>query len=56
MQQLSGEQRQVLRLAYFDGLTQVEIAEKLEEPLGTIKARAARGMARLRILLRILHD
>jgi RNA polymerase sigma-70 factor (ECF subfamily) len=54
--QLSDEQRQVLRLAYFEGLTQVEIAEQLEEPLGTIKARAARGMARLRTLLRILHD
>ncbi len=54
--QLSDEQRQVLHLAYFDGLTQAEIAEKLEEPLGTIKARAARGIARLRILLRILHD
>lgn len=56
MLQLSDEQRQVLRLAYFEGLTQVEIAEQLEEPLGTIKARAARGMARLRTLLRILHD
>jgi RNA polymerase sigma-70 factor (ECF subfamily) len=56
MGQLSDEQRQVLRLAYFEGLTQVEIAEKLEEPLGTIKARAARGLARLRVILRIHHD
>jgi RNA polymerase sigma-70 factor (ECF subfamily) len=54
--QLSGEQREVLQLAYFEGLTQVEIAEKLEEPLGTIKARAFRGMARLREALRYLHD
>jgi RNA polymerase sigma-70 factor (ECF subfamily) len=54
--QLSEEQREVLRLAYFEGLTQVEIAEKLEEPLGTIKARASRGMARLREALRYLHD
>jgi RNA polymerase sigma-70 factor (ECF subfamily) len=54
--QLSDEQRLVLRLAYFEGLTQAEIAEKLAEPLGTIKARAARGLARLRSLLRILHD
>jgi RNA polymerase sigma-70 factor, ECF subfamily len=56
MSQLSDEQRQVLRLAYFEGLTQVEIAEKLEEPLGTIKARALRGMARLRNILRGLHE
>ena len=54
--QLSEEQRQVLRLAYFEGLTQAEIAEKLEEPLGTIKARASRGLARLRSILRISHD
>ena len=52
MGQLSDEQRQVLRLAYFEGLTQLEIAEKLEEPLGTIKARAHRGLARLRTILR----
>jgi RNA polymerase sigma-70 factor (ECF subfamily) len=56
MEQLSEEQRQVLRLAYFEGLTQVEIAEKLEEPLGTIKARAHRGLARLRTILRIFHE
>ncbi len=54
--QLSDEQREVLRLAYFEGLTQSEIAEKLEEPLGTIKARAHRGLARLRSALRYLHD
>jgi len=56
MEELSQEQRQVLRLAYFEGLTQVEIAEKLAEPLGTIKARAHRGMAKLRTALRFLHE
>ncbi len=56
LDQISEEQRQVLRLAYFEGLTQIEIAEKLEEPLGTIKARAQRGMARLRTILRALHE
>ena len=54
--ELSKEQYQVLRLAYFEGLTQVEIAEKLKEPLGTIKARAYRGIARLRVILGFLHE
>jgi RNA polymerase sigma-70 factor (ECF subfamily) len=54
--QLTEDQREVLRMAYFEGLSQSEIAEKLEEPLGTIKARAHRGMARLRTLLRFLHE
>ena len=56
MAKLSDEQRQVLRLAYFEGLTQSEIAKKLDEPLGTVKARAYRAMARLRDILRYLHD
>ena len=56
MGQLTDDQRQVLRLAYFEGLTQVEIAEELEEPLGTIKARAHRGLARLRSILRGLDE
>ncbi len=56
MSQISDDQRQVLRLAFFEGLTQAEIAEKLEEPLGTIKARAQRGMAKLRSLLKGLHE
>jgi len=56
MGQLSDDQRRVLRMAFFEGLTQTEIAEKLEEPLGTIKARACRGMERLRKILRLLHE
>jgi len=56
LSELAEEQRQVLQMAFFEGLTQVEIAEKLEEPLGTIKARAYRGMARLRTTLRFLHE
>jgi RNA polymerase sigma-70 factor (ECF subfamily) len=56
MEQLTDEQRQVLRLAFFEGLTHVEIAEKLEQPLGTIKARAHRGMARLRNILRGINE
>lgn len=56
LEKLNDEQRAVLRLAYFDGLTQVEIAQKLDEPLGTIKARAHRALARLRDILRYVHD
>jgi RNA polymerase sigma-70 factor (ECF subfamily) len=56
MGKLSDDQRNVLRLAFFEGMTQAEIAKKLHEPLGTIKARAHRAMARLRDILRLIHD
>jgi len=44
---LNEEQREVLVLSYFGELTQREIAEHLDLPLGTVKARMARGMAKL---------
>ncbi len=52
LSQLSVQQRQVLELAYFEGMTQAAIAERLSEPLGTVKARARRGLLKLREILK----
>ena len=49
--ELQGEQRQVIELAYFSGLTHVEIADKLAVPLGTVKGRMRIGLRRMRALL-----
>ena len=47
LDRLPAEQRVVLELAYFGGRTQVEIAEQLGLPLGTVKARMFRGLRRM---------
>ena len=49
--QLPDEQKRPLMLAYFDGLTQSEIATRLGAPLGTVKTRMRTGMMKLRELL-----
>jgi len=48
---LPAEQRLAIELAFFGGLSQSEIAERLGQPLGTIKARIRRGMLAMREIL-----
>lgn len=52
MAKLPAEQRQVLELAFYNGLTQSEIAEQTGIPLGTVKTRTLLAMKKLRAVLR----
>ena len=51
LEELPAPQRQAITMAFFDGLTQAEIAAATGDPLGTIKSRIRIGMLRLRDLL-----
>ncbi|MFT3880659.1 MAG: sigma-70 family RNA polymerase sigma factor [Gemmatales bacterium] len=49
--QLTQEQQEPIRLAFYQGLTHIEIAQKLQLPLGTVKTRIRTGMQSLRTTL-----
>lgn len=51
LETLPDEQRTCIRLAFFDGLTHTELAERLDQPLGTVKSRISLGMKKLRQVL-----
>ena len=55
MGELPESQLEAIRLAYFDGLSHGEIAERLHLPLGTVKSRIRLGLERLRALLELPH-
>lgn len=51
LEELPGEQRQVIELAYFGGFTHTQIAEMLGLPAGTVKGRMRLGLSKLRVSL-----
>lgn len=51
LEQLSIKEREVLRMAYYQGLSQSEIAQQLSTALGTVKSRTRRGLLKLRQVL-----
>ena len=56
LQNLSPNQRQVLELSYYEGLSQSEISKRMSVPLGTVKTHSRRGLIQLRKNLHNLVD
>jgi RNA polymerase sigma-70 factor (ECF subfamily) len=56
LDRLPDEERQVVRLSHFDGLTHVEIAAHLDIPVGTVKSRSHRAHQRLVEMLRHVEE
>lgn len=54
--QLSDNERQILEIAYYEGVTQAEIAQRLNLPLGTVKTRSRQGLKKLRRALKDLIE
>ena len=53
LEEIPEEQREVIKIAYYRGMTQSEIATYLDIPLGTVKTRTRQGLIKLK---RILED
>ena len=51
MHDLSGPQRQSVALAFYDGLTHAEVAERMRQPLGTVKSWVRRALLALKTCL-----
>src|SRR5687768_13890502 len=56
LETLAPEQRQVIELAYYSGLSHSEIAAQLGQPVGTVKTRTRLGMMKLYQQLHSLHQ
>ena len=55
LEQIPADQRLAIEMAYFGGLSQSEIAERLQSPIGTVKTRIRNGLRRLRDVLLAQH-